>query len=96
MYVFRKQDSLFQKRTVFQKYFYIIFYFVLVCICPLLILLANYFLCLCLDDASQVDLFQRDSDNDDENEQFDETEVKWRKERFEREQWLREQVLGSF
>lgn len=68
----------------------------LVCICPLLILLANYVLCLCLDDASQVDLFQRDSDNDDENEQFDETEVKWRKERFEREQWLREQVLGSF
>ncbi|EOA97155.1 Claspin, partial [Anas platyrhynchos] len=44
-----------------------------------------------IDDASQVDLFQRDSDNDDENEQFDETEVKWRKERFEREQWLREQ-----
>lgn len=45
-----------------------------------------------LDDASQMDLFQRDSDNEDENEQFDETEVKWRKERFEREQWLREQV----
>ncbi|KFP73168.1 Claspin, partial [Apaloderma vittatum] len=44
-----------------------------------------------IDDASQVDLFQRESDNDDENEQFDEIEVKWRKERFEREQWLREQ-----
>ncbi|XP_035746823.1 claspin [Egretta garzetta] len=44
-----------------------------------------------IDYASQVDLFQRDSDNDDEHEQFDEIEVKWRKERFEREQWLREQ-----
>ncbi|XP_051494185.1 claspin isoform X2 [Apus apus] len=44
-----------------------------------------------IDYASQMDLFQRDSDNDDENEQFDETEAKWRKERFEREQWLREQ-----
>lgn len=42
-----------------------------------------------------MDLFQRDSDNDEENEEFDETEVKWRKERFEREQWLREQVLVS-
>ncbi|XP_042649842.1 claspin isoform X2 [Tyto alba] len=44
-----------------------------------------------IDYASQIDLFQRDSDNDDENEQFDESEAKWRKERFEREQWLREQ-----
>ncbi|XP_025960412.2 claspin isoform X2 [Dromaius novaehollandiae] len=44
-----------------------------------------------IDDASQIDLFQRDSDNDDENEELDETEAKWRKERFEREQWLREQ-----
>ncbi|XP_074018031.1 claspin isoform X2 [Numenius arquata] len=44
-----------------------------------------------IDYDSQIDLFQRDSDNEDENEQFDETEVKWRKERFEREQWLREQ-----
>ncbi|KGL83754.1 Claspin, partial [Tinamus guttatus] len=44
-----------------------------------------------IDDASQMDLFQRDSDNDDENEELDETEAKWRKERFEREQWLREQ-----
>lgn len=61
----------------------------------LLKLIANYFF-ICLDYASQIDLFQRDSDNDDdENEQF-ETEVKWRKERFEREQWLREQVLISF
>lgn len=42
-----------------------------------------------------MDLFQRDSDNDEENEEFDEAEVKWRKERFEREQWLREQVLVS-
>ncbi|KFO81281.1 Claspin, partial [Cuculus canorus] len=44
-----------------------------------------------IDYDSQVDLFQRDSDNEEENEQFDETEAKWRKERFEREQWLREQ-----
>ncbi|NXC43158.1 CLSPN protein, partial [Penelope pileata] len=44
-----------------------------------------------IDDASQIDLFQRDSDNEEENEHFDETEAKWRKERFEREQWLREQ-----
>ncbi|XP_056364889.1 claspin isoform X2 [Oenanthe melanoleuca] len=43
-----------------------------------------------IDFASQMDLFQRDSDNEEENEEF-ETEVKWRKERFEREQWLREQ-----
>ncbi|KFQ32898.1 Claspin, partial [Mesitornis unicolor] len=44
-----------------------------------------------IDYASQVDLFQKDSDNDDEDEQFDETEANWRKERFERERWLREQ-----
>ncbi|XP_062364944.1 claspin isoform X3 [Cinclus cinclus] len=43
-----------------------------------------------IDFASQMDLFQRDSDNEEENEEF-ETEAKWRKERFEREQWLREQ-----
>ncbi|XP_053854972.1 claspin isoform X3 [Vidua macroura] len=43
-----------------------------------------------IDFASQMDLFQRESDNEEENEEF-ETEVKWRKERFEREQWLREQ-----
>uniref|UniRef100_A0A663MW71 Claspin n=1 Tax=Athene cunicularia TaxID=194338 RepID=A0A663MW71_ATHCN len=48
-----------------------------------------------IDYASQTDLFQKDSDNDDENDQFDETEAKWRKERFEREQWLREQHLLS-
>ncbi|KAM9116745.1 claspin isoform 2-T2 [Pangshura tecta] len=46
-----------------------------------------------IDDASQMDLFHGDSDNDDEKEeQLDETETKWRKERFEREQWLREQI----
>ncbi|XP_061870597.1 claspin isoform X3 [Colius striatus] len=44
-----------------------------------------------IDYASQIDLFQRESDNEEENEEFDETEAKWRKERFEREQWLREQ-----
>ncbi|XP_050182398.1 claspin isoform X1 [Myiozetetes cayanensis] len=44
-----------------------------------------------IDFASQMDMFQGESDNDEDNEQFDETEVKWRKERFEREQWLREQ-----
>ncbi|KAF2974168.1 hypothetical protein EK904_013429 [Melospiza melodia maxima] len=44
------------------------------------------------DDKRQLRLYQeRDSDNEEENEEFDETEVKWRKERFEREQWLREQ-----
>lgn len=86
----------FRRKQSSRNVFLISFYFVLVCICLLFILLANYFFSLCLDDASQVDLFQRDSDNDDENEQFDETEVKWRKERFEREQWLREQVLVSF
>ncbi|XP_019403288.1 PREDICTED: claspin isoform X2 [Crocodylus porosus] len=46
-----------------------------------------------IDDASQLDMFHGDSDNDEENEeQLDETEAKWRKERFEREQWLREQL----
>uniref|UniRef100_A0A8C0GLE9 Claspin n=1 Tax=Chelonoidis abingdonii TaxID=106734 RepID=A0A8C0GLE9_CHEAB len=44
-----------------------------------------------IDDASQMDLFHRDSDDDENEEQLDETETKWRKERFEREQWLREQ-----
>ncbi|PKU33767.1 hypothetical protein llap_15928 [Limosa lapponica baueri] len=48
-----------------------------------------------IDYNSQIDLFQRDSDNEDENEQFDETEAKWRKERFEREQWLREQIKNG-
>ncbi|XP_029427361.1 LOW QUALITY PROTEIN: claspin [Rhinatrema bivittatum] len=46
-----------------------------------------------LEEASQMDMFHRDSDDDTElqNEEIDETEAKWRKERFEREQWLREQ-----
>ncbi|XP_061453311.1 claspin isoform X2 [Rhineura floridana] len=45
-----------------------------------------------IDDASQLDMFDNDVDNDDENEDhLDETEAKWRKERFERERWLREQ-----
>ncbi|XP_043915897.1 claspin [Protopterus annectens] len=44
-----------------------------------------------IDDASQIDLFRGDSDNEQCEEELDETEVKWRKERFEREQWLREQ-----
>ncbi|KAM9319535.1 claspin [Gastrophryne carolinensis] len=47
-----------------------------------------------LDDASQFDMFRRDSDMEEQegdNEEVDETEAKWRKERFEREQWLREQ-----
>ncbi|XP_075460687.1 claspin isoform X2 [Ascaphus truei] len=47
-----------------------------------------------LDDASQLDMFRRDSDMEEqeaENEDLGETEVKWRKERFEREQWQREQ-----
>lgn len=39
-----------------------------------------------------MDLFRRDSDDDQVEEQLDETEAKWRKERIEREQWLREQV----
>ncbi|XP_075051577.1 claspin isoform X2 [Mixophyes fleayi] len=46
------------------------------------------------DDASQLDMFRRDSELEDqeaENEEMDETDSKWRKERFEREQWLREQ-----
>lgn len=45
-----------------------------------------------IDDASQMDLFHRDSDDDQVEEQLDETEAKWRKERIEREQWLREQA----
>lgn len=39
-----------------------------------------------------MDLFHRDSDDDQVEEQLDETEAKWRKERIEREQWLREQA----
>lgn len=45
-----------------------------------------------IDDTSQMDLFRRDSDDDQVEEQLDETEAKWRKERIEREQWLREQA----
>uniref|UniRef100_A0A5F8GI01 Claspin n=1 Tax=Monodelphis domestica TaxID=13616 RepID=A0A5F8GI01_MONDO len=45
-----------------------------------------------IDDASQMDMFHRDSDEDQSEEQFDETEAKWRKERIEREQWLRDQA----
>ncbi|KAL8176870.1 UNVERIFIED_CONTAM: hypothetical protein K2H54_039638, partial [Gekko kuhli] len=45
-----------------------------------------------IDDASLVDMFHQDADDGEENEEhLDETEAKWRKERFEREQWLREQ-----
>ncbi|XP_040087641.1 claspin [Oryx dammah] len=43
-----------------------------------------------IDDASQMDLFHRDSDDDQIEEQLDETEARWRKERIEREQWLRD------
>uniref|UniRef100_A0A673TE91 Claspin n=1 Tax=Suricata suricatta TaxID=37032 RepID=A0A673TE91_SURSU len=45
-----------------------------------------------IDDASQMDLFHRDSDDDQIEEQLDETEAQWRKERIEREQWLRDQA----
>uniref|UniRef100_A0A667H336 Claspin n=1 Tax=Lynx canadensis TaxID=61383 RepID=A0A667H336_LYNCA len=45
-----------------------------------------------IDDASQMDLFHRDSDDDQIEEQLDETEAHWRKERIEREQWLRDQA----
>jgi hypothetical protein len=39
-----------------------------------------------------MDLFHRYSDDDQIEEQLDETEARWRKERIEREQWLRDQV----
>nr|XP_003471446.2 claspin [Cavia porcellus] len=45
-----------------------------------------------IDDASQMDLFHHDSDDDQIEEQLDETEARWRKERIEREQWLRDQA----
>ncbi|XP_053777281.1 claspin isoform X2 [Desmodus rotundus] len=45
-----------------------------------------------IDDASQMDLFHRDSDDEQIEEQLDETEAKWRKERIQREQWLRDQA----
>ncbi|XP_073522042.1 claspin [Phyllobates terribilis] len=47
-----------------------------------------------IDDASQMDMFHRYSELEDqeaENEEMDEAEAKRRKERYEREQWLREQ-----
>ncbi|XP_075709481.1 claspin [Rhinoderma darwinii] len=47
-----------------------------------------------IDDASQMDMFHRYSELEDQeadNEEMDEAEAKRRKERFEREQWLREQ-----
>ncbi|XP_029141562.1 claspin [Protobothrops mucrosquamatus] len=45
-----------------------------------------------LDDVPEGDAFHRDADSGDENENhLEETEAKWRKERFEREQWFREQ-----
>ncbi|KAM4044550.1 claspin isoform 2-T2 [Anomaloglossus baeobatrachus] len=47
-----------------------------------------------IDDASQMDMFHRYSELEDqeaENEEMDEAEAKRRKERFEREQWLRQQ-----
>ncbi|KAK2106446.1 hypothetical protein P7K49_015960 [Saguinus oedipus] len=43
-----------------------------------------------IDDASQMDLFNRDSDDDQTEEQLDESEARWRRERIEREQWLRD------
>lgn len=39
-----------------------------------------------------MDLFHGDSDNEQIEEQLDETEARWRKERIQREQWLRDQV----
>ncbi|XP_045440812.1 claspin isoform X2 [Pipistrellus kuhlii] len=45
-----------------------------------------------IDDASQMDLFHRDSDDEQIEEQLDETEARWRKERIQREQWLRDQA----
>ncbi|XP_063168151.1 claspin [Candoia aspera] len=45
-----------------------------------------------IDDISQGDALHKDADSGDENENhLEETETKWRKERFEREQWFREQ-----
>ncbi|KAM5248652.1 claspin [Ctenodactylus gundi] len=45
-----------------------------------------------IDDASQMDLFHRDSDEEQNEEQLDETEARWRKERIEREKWLQDQA----
>uniref|UniRef100_A0A670Y1R0 Claspin n=1 Tax=Pseudonaja textilis TaxID=8673 RepID=A0A670Y1R0_PSETE len=48
-----------------------------------------------IDDVPEGDDFHRDADSGDENENhLEETEAKWRKERFEREQWFREQVTS--
>ncbi|XP_072404489.1 claspin isoform X1 [Chiloscyllium punctatum] len=44
-----------------------------------------------IDDSSQIDLFHGDSEDEPEEEEVDDAEVKWRKDRFEREQWFREQ-----
>uniref|UniRef100_UPI00398F80E2 claspin isoform X2 n=1 Tax=Pristiophorus japonicus TaxID=55135 RepID=UPI00398F80E2 len=44
-----------------------------------------------IDDSSQNDLFRGDSEDEPNEEEVDDAEVKWRKDRFEREQWLREQ-----
>uniref|UniRef100_A0A8C6X3G2 Claspin n=1 Tax=Naja naja TaxID=35670 RepID=A0A8C6X3G2_NAJNA len=45
-----------------------------------------------IDDVPEGDDSHRDADSGDENENhLEETEAKWRKERFEREQWFREQ-----
>ncbi|XP_078537284.1 claspin isoform X5 [Lissotriton helveticus] len=51
-----------------------------------------------LDDASQMDMFRGDSENEDHeghHEELDETEAKYRKERFERQQWLRQQEASG-
>ncbi|XP_069079924.1 claspin isoform X2 [Pleurodeles waltl] len=51
-----------------------------------------------LDDASQMDMFRGDSENEDNeghHEELDETEAKYRKERFERQQWLRQQEASG-
>ncbi|XP_041089839.1 claspin [Polyodon spathula] len=49
-----------------------------------------------IDEASQVDLFHGDSEEGEEGEeQLDEAEVLWRRQRHEREQWLREQQSQS-
>ncbi|XP_032083000.1 claspin isoform X2 [Thamnophis elegans] len=45
-----------------------------------------------IDDAPEGEDLPKDADSGDDNENhLEETEAKWRKERFEREQWFREQ-----
>ncbi|MGH0167142.1 UNVERIFIED_CONTAM: hypothetical protein FKN15_078023 [Acipenser sinensis] len=56
--------------------------------------LVNPFLPCFADEASQMDLFHGDSEEEGE-EQLDEAEVQWRRQRHEREQWLREQQSQS-